>query len=160
MILYLLRHGDAVLGNYSDAERMLSSAGEEEINLVLKILVQLGASIDSIISSPLLRARQTAEIIKSGFSGLEIEVSDYLTPSSDHRQIIQRLNIYSKSSVLLVGHEPHLSTFISFLVGGSRNFQIEMKKASIACVDSPIPIKPGAGLLKWLLSQKEMGRFL
>jgi phosphohistidine phosphatase len=156
MNLYLLRHGDAIQAGNDDASRTLSSTGQEEIRLVASTLKRLEVSLDLIISSPLQRAQQTANMVRHELDAPEIIISNYLIPTSDHRQIIRQLNVFSISDVLLVGHEPHLSTFISVLISGSKTSRIEMKKGTLACIEIPFPIKPGSGILKWLLSVQQM----
>lgn len=152
MQLYLLRHGDALANSFDDASRSLSPHGEEQVLCIAKLLEQLDIRFDAIMSSPLLRARQTARIVRDVLRGNEITVTEHLVPTSDHRQIFNQLNGQSWESVLLVGHEPHLSTLISLLVSDSRNARIEMKTSGLAlCTASP-PFEKGSGVLRWMVN--------
>ncbi|MBI1804181.1 MAG: phosphohistidine phosphatase SixA [Ignavibacteriae bacterium] len=153
MLLLLLRHGDALdTALDGDALRPLSPHGEEQARAQGNLLQSLALQPDIILTSPLLRAQQTAEIVRQLLGVATISMTEHLTPSSDHRQTVQQLNALGKERVLLVGHEPHLGTFISLLVTGSRNAQIEMKKGSLACVDIEVPVRYGEGNLVWLFT--------
>jgi len=156
MYLYFLRHGDALTQGYDDASRPLSPLGEEEVKLATLTLKKLGVSLDAVLSSSLLRAKQTAEIVLRELGIKKFIITEYLVPGTDSRQLISELNELGKNSTLLVGHEPYLSSFISLLIGGSQATQIAMKKAGIACVESPVPIKSGNSVLRWLLSPEQM----
>ena len=156
MQIYLLRHGEALQRGFDDTSRPLSDRGEEEIRRAAKMLVEQKASINAILTSPLLRAQQTAAIMNQTLMSKELITTEYLVPVTDQRQIIDELNRRSLPAVLLVGHEPHLSGLVSLLISGSRASNIEMGKGSLALIESPIPIKPGSGTLRWLLSSECM----
>jgi len=156
MQIYLLRHGNALEQDFDDISRPLSDRGKEEIKCAAKILVEQKARINSIFTSPLLRAQQTTAIVNQALMIKELVTTEYLVPGTDQRQIIDELNRKSLSGVLLVGHEPHLNSFISLLISGSRGVNITIGKGSLALIDSPAPIKPGSGILRWLISPEFM----
>jgi phosphohistidine phosphatase SixA len=79
-------------------------------------------------------------------------MTQYLIPGSDHLELIKQLNELKYNHLLLVGHEPHLSAFISLLVNGKTYSHIEIKKGSLVLVETPTPIEKGKGTLKWLLN--------
>ncbi|MBI4547177.1 MAG: phosphohistidine phosphatase SixA [Ignavibacteriae bacterium] len=156
MHLYLVRHGDALTQGYDDPARPLSSLGEEQAKLAALTLKVFGVALDAILSSPLLRAKQTASIVKEELKVVDVIITEYLVPSADHRQIINQLNELGKNSVLLVGHEPHLSSFISMLITGTRTAELEMKKGGIAFIETLSPIQIGKCVLRWLLGPEQM----
>jgi phosphohistidine phosphatase len=151
MLLYILRHGDALEQGYEDAERPLSSAGKEQSAAVAAALKALDIIPDVILSSTLERAKQTAKIIEKELGVKRVSMTQYLIPGSDHMELVKQLNELSPEKVLLVGHEPHLSTLVSLLVNGKTYSHIEIKKGSLALVETPTPIEKGKGALKWLL---------
>ena len=154
--LLLLRHGDARdPGSGDDASRQLSAFGETQARVQGMALKLLGMFPETILVSPLVRARQTAEIVQHVIGCGTISLSEHLTPSSDHRNIIREVNALGMDRILLVGHEPHLSALISLLVTGSRAAQIEMEKGSLACVGVSAQLKFGDGTLEWILPAAE-----
>src|SRR5882672_671424 len=125
MNLFLLRHGIAVErgtpGCEKDAERPLTPKGERRLSQIADAMDAMGLKFDLILSSPYVRARQTAEIVADAL-GLKkkLEFSESLTPDGDARSLIGVLNKLEPkpASVLLVGHEPFLSDLISTLTSG------------------------------------------
>ncbi|MEX0602357.1 MAG: phosphohistidine phosphatase SixA [Bacteroidota bacterium] len=152
MVLYFLRHGDAVASpTLHDADRPLSEAGHREISRVASFLSGHRIAIDWVVSSPLLRARETATHIAERLALQSSEISEYLVPGSDPRQLAGLINGLDTRSILLVGHEPHLSGTIAWLIGESKSPHIEMRKASLACVEIHSPLRRGQGILRWLI---------
>ncbi len=152
MLLFLLRHGDALdSSTLHDDERPLSDLGREQVTTTARFLYSLQPSIDEIISSPLLRARQTAEAIHEYFPGARRTVSEYLAPMSNPMQIFGELNRLRAQSVLLAGHEPFMSTAISHVIAGNDDAKLEMRKGSLACIHSANPIGRGSGTLRWIV---------
>ncbi|HEY4613548.1 MAG TPA: phosphohistidine phosphatase SixA [Bacteroidota bacterium] len=157
MLLYFLRHGDALTSpSLHDSERPLSETGVRQSQAAAKFFKSSGAPIDLIIASPLLRAQQMAEPTRTLLNVKEFFTSEYLVPSADHRQLFDLLNERSEQSVLLVGHEPFLSEAIALLVAGEKSVHLEMKKASCACIDTVRPVEKRPGTLKWLLTVEQM----
>lgn len=157
MLLYLLRHGDAVENpTLHDSERPLSDRGFEQARTAAQFFQRLHISFNLIIASPLLRAQQMAAPAREMPGVSHFLRSDYLLPGSNHQQLFDLLNAQEAGSVLLVGHEPHLSTTIALLTAGETTARIEMKKASCACVDIAKPLRKGQGTLKWLVTAEQM----
>lgn len=149
MDLYFLRHGDAV----PEGERPLSERGERDVTHVVDCLKSTGLAPDLILTSPLLRARQTAEIA-SRILGREPEVTDLLDCGATLGDLARLLaDACPHRSVLLIGHEPDFSTMVGELTGGAN---VEMKKAAVARVECS-DIAPAHGLLKWLVTPKLLG---
>lgn len=108
---------------------------------------RLGLSFDRIVASPLVRARETAAIVAEVLGGPAVEESETLAPGASP-ETSRGLLVGAPPSLLLVGHEPHLSTFIGYLTGGA----VRMKKGSLAKV-SP---DPQGGTLCWLLTSRQL----
>ena len=160
MLLYLLRHGDALESGYYDISRPLSLIGEEQAKVTADMLVTFKISVELILSSPLLRAKQMAEIIRKAIGDVEHSVTEYLVPGANERQLFRQLSDCNKRAVLLIGHEPHLRTFASLMIGGSRQSQIEVKKGTLMCLETTMPVKPESGVLKWMLAADQMKQLL
>jgi phosphohistidine phosphatase len=163
MNLYILRHGiatDPTAHNFAkDADRPLTSEGKRKLQQVAEAMEALELSFDLILSSPYLRARQTAEVIAAGLKERKsLELSDSLTPGGSMKKLVELLNHLKPSpgNVLLVGHEPYLSGLISLLVSGDASFAVVMKKAGL-CKLLTESLKPGrCAQLEWLLTPKQM----
>jgi phosphohistidine phosphatase len=152
MHIFFLRHGDASSDSrYSDSERPLTDLGMRQAKQVGSFLQRMNVNIDAALSSPLKRAQETAAIVLSKIYNRQIAVSELLLNGTDPKRLFEQLDKREAPSVLLVGHEPFLSETISLLIGGNRKVEIEMRKCSIALVDVPFPIHPGAGMLKFLI---------
>jgi phosphohistidine phosphatase len=163
MNLYLLRHGIAVEpgspGYAKDADRPLTPEGERKLRQVAHAMDALGLSFDLILSSPYVRARQTAESVAAGLKARQqLELSDCLTPGGSTKKLVELLHRLAPSpeSVLLVGHEPYLSGLISLLVSGKETFSVTMKKGGL-CKLSTESLEHGrCAALEWLLTPKQM----
>ena len=153
MDIYILRHGKAERNAKSDVKRKLTVVGKKEIDKIGRAISSLGIDPDMIATSPLTRARQTAEIILNYFTLDTIATWNELKPESDTIDTIQRLTkLKPDSSIILVGHEPHQSNLISYLIGGSTN--IDLKKGSFAHIRVSGNIQNG--LLRSLLTPKQL----
>jgi phosphohistidine phosphatase len=149
MQIYILRHGvaeDAAPGQ-SDAGRRLTDKGKSKLRTILARAREGGVSPDVILTSPLVRARETAVIAKEelGFEGELIEVWEEIR--SDYKDAAQ---------ILLVGHDPLFSDFVCFLTGAPAG-RITMKKGAIALVEVEGPAPAPRGTLIWLLTAKTAG---
>jgi phosphohistidine phosphatase len=163
MNIYILRHGiatDPAAHEFAkDADRPLTSEGKRKLRQIADAMGALELSFDLILSSPYLRARQTAEIIAESLKERKrLELSDSLTPGGSPRKLVDLLNHLQPSpeSILLVGHEPYLSSLISLLVAGDASFAVVMKKGGL-CKVSTEALKHGrCAALEWLLTPKQM----
>jgi len=158
MELIILRHGEAgkrapVASN--DAERSLTVAGKDEVKEVAESFEELGIDLDLIATSPLKRALETAQIAGKVLKREKvIETWDELKPERDPKDLYRRLSKMKRdSSILLVGHEPYLSSMISELIGAKRGSRISLKKAGVAKVEIESLIPP-SGELRWLLTPR------
>ena len=159
MDVILFRHGiavDVVHWKGDDMTRPLTPEGVDRAKQGAQGLCRLKVQPDHLFSSPLVRARQTAELVKAQLSlKTKIELIDDLQPDAPADALLARLsNLPAPSVVLCVGHEPHLSTAVSVMISGKTSASIEMKKAAACGVGFAALPKAGAGTLLWLLPPK------
>ena len=157
MDLYLIRHADALAlgerGITEDAARPLSEQGEGQAQQVGKVFHKLGVALDKIVTSPLLRARQTTDGILKAWEGPapEVHVCEDLLPEAKPRKLAKFLRKLGGERVGLVGHLPHIAICAGWLLG-AKKAHIEIAKAGIAhitCGDGP---RKGVGALQWLVT--------
>ena len=163
MNLYLLRHGLAVEpgthGFAKDADRPLTQKGERKLWKIAEALEALEISFDLILSSPYVRARQTAEIVAEALNlRKELEFSDALVPAGSVKRLIESLNQIepAPANVLLVGHEPYMSELISLLVSGHVGFAVVMKKGGLCKLSAQSLHAGRCAALEWLLTPKQL----
>jgi len=157
MILYLMRHGiaedQAPLGR--DADRELTQQGTLRTAMVAKGLHRLGITFDSIISSPYLRARQTAEIVARvvGYEA-DLTLDERLVPHARFEDINDMIRENDAAgSILFTGHEPSMGIFISGLCADG-HLQIDVRKASVTAIEINRFSPRAAGMLLWSLPPK------
>jgi phosphohistidine phosphatase len=162
MNLYFMRHGIATPKEdpATDHDRPLTDKGAKRVRKAAKGVRRLGLSFDVLLSSPLVRARQTAEIV-AGLLRHEAAVEEIssLAPESTIDQLIEDLRRYQdRSSLLLFGHEPSLSSAVGHLIGakGGRGVNLDFKKGGLCLVEIDAPARPNAGTLRWLLTAKQL----
>ena len=163
MNLYILRHGIAVEpgtpGYEQDADRPLTPEGERKLGQIAVAMEALGLTFDLILSSPYVRARQTAEIIAAAFSARkQLEFSNHLACGGDSKKLVEYLKRLQPlpENVMLVGHEPYLSGLISLLVAGNESCWVVLKKGGL-CKLTTVSLKHGpCAALEWLLTPKQM----
>ena len=165
MLLYLLRHGIAIDREDPecppDAERSLTREGIEKTREVARGLRKLGVKPDLIISSPLVRAVQTAEIAAAelSYAKEKIRRTPALEPDADPAELLKEISRLKKDEVLCAGHAPHLDEMIAQAVGVRAAFT-SLKKAGAACVEFDSPAA-SRGTLLWLFPPKvlrELGK--
>lgn len=146
MRLWLLRHGEAEARAHTDAERALTAHGRQE---VLQAAQQLrGRPLDLILVSPYVRAQQTATLVKQalGFDG-ELRSVPWLTPDSDPREVLVKLERYGAAELLLVTHQPLVGSLGGWLVHGHRQQPLAMATASLAALEGEMPAAGAMNLL-------------
>ncbi len=156
MEIYFLRHasaGEAKLNPAKDEQRPLDKLGIEQCHIVGRALAALKVELDAIISSPLVRAQQTASIVAEKMGQKDKIVSDdALRPEASYEQFEQLLARYDrKEAIMVVGHNPSLTEFLNRLLTGADSEAIELKKAVIAKVEKD-GSKPA--FLKWCMPPK------
>jgi phosphohistidine phosphatase len=159
--LYLIRHGEAKplgeSGVSEDEERPLTEAGQEQSRKVAAGLQKAGVRLSVLLTSPLLRARQTAEAVAGQWNAPapEVQTCEELSPGKKPKKLSRYLRGLGADSVALVGHMPDLGDYAAWLIG-SKSAQIDLAKGGVAFVvcDS---VRKGAGTLEWLLTPEWLG---
>jgi phosphohistidine phosphatase len=153
MFIVLLRHGIAEdKGTKPDEERELTAVGHKRMKRIARGLARLFPKAEGIITSPLARARQTAEWVSKAYD-LPVEFSNALAPDSDETRFRALIDKLSFDRAILVGHEPTLSAFMLALTGMKGD--IELKKGG--CYGIRIDAG-GAAHLEWMLPPRAMRR--
>jgi phosphohistidine phosphatase len=148
--LYLLRHadaGDPDAWRGDDAVRPLSEKGRGQAERLGRHLAVLAFQPDEIVSSPKLRAAETAELV-AGTLGTKVKLDDRLAAGFGPEALAELVaGLDGARRIVLVGHDPDFSHVLSILVGA----EIAMKKGALARVDLAGGVEPATGLLRWLL---------
>ncbi len=161
MKLFLLRHGDAIAvgaeGVARDEDRPLSRRGIDQIRKAAGAIRAWGIRFDAILSSPYLRARQTAEIMAAeGTVKIPIEETLELIPGPDPLPILETLSLRPQAGqLLLVGHLPLLGRLASFLLSGGGSPEVPFHPGAMACfVLKQFRPRPAARL-EWFLGPEQ-----
>jgi len=158
MNLYIIRHAIAVdedSAQYEDdSQRPLTDKGKKKMRQIAKGLRTLGADFDLILSSPYVRAKETAEILADVFkTKADIAFSETLTPVGDPDLLISELNEkYSVDSIVLIGHEPHLTALIGLLVSDNASVDMTLKKGGVCRLVADDLHHTRKAALEWLLT--------
>ena len=138
-------------------KRPLTDKGMSRMRKAARGLARLGVSVDVVLTSPLVRARQTAEIFAAGLDPRPSLVNvDSLAPDGTYAAVIADLEKYvRKSRIALVGHEPMMGELAARLIG-SRH-PLELKKGAVCRIDVEDLPPAGPGDLRWLLTPKILG---
>lgn len=161
MELYIIRHGKAeeFSKNISnDAKRRLTEVGILEIEYISKALKNFNIQIDYLVSSPLVRAKETAEIIAKQLlvKKNKIIIWDELKPESNVLDIHKKLlTLNPDAKILLVGHEPHLTNLISSIISKC-NVAINLKKGGFVYLNATSSKSRIVGTLRSILTPKQL----
>ena len=149
MILYFLRHGEAGSPSRGDDDaRELTSAGIAALRSAAPLWRRVNLRPDAVLSSPLARARRTAEFACEAI-GAEVLLDDRLRPGASWGDMARAMSDHHDARrVLFVGHEPDLSSAVAYLTGAA---SVRMRKGGLACVEFYGIPEPGGGELAWLL---------
>jgi phosphohistidine phosphatase len=148
--LYLLRHAHA--GNASewdgpDSERPLSAKGRRQAEQLGQFLADRAFAPDAVLTSPKLRARQTAQLVADAL-GIGVISDDRLAGTLDIDVVSALLDSVGGTSVMLVGHDPDFTDLAMVITGAA---YLPLRKGCLARIDTSLPIQPGGGILRWLL---------
>lgn len=163
MRVVLFRHGPAGHADSSrwpdDDLRPLTPRGIERTRLAARGLVRLEPSIQTVMTSPLMRAVETAEILEEALGGkVTTEVVEALSPDHPPGKVIERLAALDPdATVALVGHEPLLGALAGALVSGGRA-RLTLKKAGACAIEIEGRVALSAGVLEWLVPPKALRR--
>lgn len=165
MDVIVIRHGIALDGNaarelgLSDPERPLTDQGKRHVRAAAAGLraTLSGLPIDDILTSPLLRARQTAEILAGYLDDPPVDEAPVLAPPVDMARLDDWLRQhFGDHRVMLVGHEPDLATWTSWSLTRRRDRVLAFRKAGAALLEFPGAPEGGTGTLRWLLTASQL----
>jgi phosphohistidine phosphatase len=157
--LYLVRHAIAFDFDTShwpdDSQRPLTPDGQKRFSRAARGLRALVPSVDLVLSSPWVRAWQTAELLESEAGWPRPVACEPLGTGRGPADLLQALQPFATyGAIALVGHEPSLHELASYLLTADTDAQIEMRKGSVARLEVGEGLRPGAGRLHWLLPPK------
>jgi phosphohistidine phosphatase len=158
MNLYVMRHGPAGQRGSTpgDFERPLTPKGRESTAAAARGLRRLGIGPAHVISSPLTRCLQTAELVATELSdGRTPEAMEALAPGAQPGAILAAVRNL-EGSVLLVGHDPDFSRLVSYLLAADARPFLDLSKGGVVALDSHGPPEPGSCTLLWYLRRKQL----
>lgn len=162
MDVFLLRHGIAeerAARSGQDSERRLTEKGIRRVRQIARALLEMELEFDVILSSPFLRARETAEIVAQVLHWEDrLRFSSHLAIPASSTKLIEEINRAQPAvqSVLLVGHEPHLSGLASLLLTGSSSVEVGLKKGGLCKLEVSALQAGRCASLAWLLTPRQM----
>jgi phosphohistidine phosphatase len=159
MELLVVRHGIAQPreAGLADADRALTDKGRRRTAQAAEGLRRLGCRPDRIGTSPLKRARQTANILAEVLNqSAVVEACDFLVPGGGHEELLTWLRELEQDSVMIVGHQPDLADTVVKLLCASGTFDLSFRKAAACCVSFCESRRAGAGCLEWLMQPRQL----
>jgi len=164
MLLLIVRHAVAFERDRhrwrDDAARPLSPAGMRRASKAAMGLKQLSRAPDRVLTSPLVRARQTAQILTDVAGWPQAEEAPELSPGEPALSVLLLLGKGHSKLVAVVGHQPGLGTLLTAcLLGAGGDLPIEMKKNAVACLSFEGPPRAGSAALKWLATPRMLRGF-
>jgi len=162
MNVVLVRHGDAERpGEGGDAGRTLTEKGRQQVRTTARALTALGLTAGEVLTSPLVRAAQSAEVLAEAHGGPPVTRETCLAPPIAQEALLRRLDGLldrAVETVALVGHAPSLDEFLGLLIAETPRVAISLSKAGAACVTLE---KSDAGTdveLRWLMRREQLAR--
>jgi phosphohistidine phosphatase len=159
MDLFILRHGKAEQSSdRADGKRALTADGKDEMRKIGKWMQQKKFRFNVIATSPLTRAYETAEIVARSLGQKErLVVWEELGPGGDLDALSYRASLYGEdAAIILIGHEPMLSTLISRIISGYDTGSLVLAKGGLAKIRNFSFDKRPSGELQWLLTPAQM----
>jgi phosphohistidine phosphatase len=163
MKLLIIRHAKAeersgrLFMRKKDADRRLTDEGRKDMRKHAKGLREIAPTIDVLATSPLVRARETAEIVAEVFGVSKIVELALLAPESDKQALLAWLKEQAAdATIAIVGHEPHLSSFASLLIGEQERTVLTLKKGACCLIEFEDSPAAAAGVLLWLLQPGQL----
>lgn len=154
MLLYLLRHAEAEPHRADDFSRRLTEKGEDQARVVGAFLADRKGKPDMILTSPVLRARQTAAIVAKKLGDDAPTEVPWLGCGMNPERALGELAGYARlSSLMIVGHEPDFSILAAYLLDMGSSASVNISKASLTCIEISRPVA-GSGVLRFLIPVK------
>jgi phosphohistidine phosphatase len=163
MKLLIVRHADAgdqaefAKTGEPDSLRPLSPKGREQMQAGVDGFKKLVPSIDLIVTSPYTRAVQTAEMVRTAYGEIPLEQTDTLEPDVPPAEFATWLRALGEHEVVAaVGHEPHLGILTTWLMAGTDESRVELKKGGACLLYFEKRVRKDAGILEWLMGPKQL----
>lgn len=160
MMLYIMRHGlaEEPTPKGDDSARKLTSKGAEKIHKAAAGMRVMGLAFNAILTSPITRAMETAEIVATEIGGIKPRaVPELSTGASPAGALEAMIKLKLPESVLIVGHEPTLSRLASLmLTGSSESTGIKLKQGGVIALEFPDRVERGAAHLRWMMTQRQL----
>jgi phosphohistidine phosphatase len=165
MKLLVIRHAVAMdqeafaRTEQSDDLRPLSAEGTREMEQVAKGLRAEIKTLDLLATSPLVRARQTADIVADAYGIGPAEITDLLVPGASLEEFEESCaSSEERKVVAIVGHEPHLSCLVTWLMTGRSQSRIRLRKGGACLLEFESQVRRDSGTLNWLLTPRQLAR--
>lgn len=165
MKLLVIRHGIAMdqekfaLTGQQDESRPLTAKGERRMKRVAKGLRAQIKSLDLLATSPLVRAVQTADIVAASYGIGPPEVTASLVPEALPEEFENFCALLQgKETVAIVGHEPHLSSLVTWLMTGRTESRVRLRKGGACLLEFESEVRRDSGALNWLLTPRQLER--
>ena len=149
----------------SDDQRPLTEAGRSKMRRAAEGLRATCPRVAVIASSPLVRARETADIVASGFRVAHVQITEALRPDRPFEELIswvrRRLSPndeHENITIAIVGHEPHLSGLVTWLMSGGSESRMELKKGGACLLRFDREPARGEAILRWALTPSQLRR--
>jgi phosphohistidine phosphatase len=160
MVVYILRHGTAVArgsGVYPNDDRPLTENGKRKMAMSAGGIAKVAGEVDVILTSPLIRAQETARIAARALGIKEkVEICKELLPGTSLKQTLVHLARYKRrKKIMLVGHEPELGHLASALMGSHKTI-VEFKKGALCAIEVSLLLPRRSGKLLWHLQSKHL----
>jgi len=156
MTIHFLRHAEAEPIQVSDAERALTPKGLDQADKVAKFCQRAGLVPQLLITSPFVRARQTAEIVARKLGNVDLVVEPFLGCGMAAETFIEEIAAYKGfTTVMVVGHEPDFSDTIAVLLGLGTPESLKIRKASLTAIQL-FDLRAGAGRLEFCIPARLM----
>ena len=157
----LVRHGSAVERDEwegSDADRPLTERGAKRVAQVAAGLSRLDVQPTHVLSSPLIRAIETAKIVRRSLRVRPaVQIVDALLPDAPPNRLLSILHdLPPEACVVCIGHEPQLGMAASVFLSGRATPSFPLKKAGACLIELSVPPKPGHGVLRWWLTPSQL----
>jgi phosphohistidine phosphatase len=163
MELLVIRHGAAMdkdefaKTGKSDDLRPLTAEGIEEMKRVARGLREQLKKLDLLATSPLVRAVQTAEIVGEAYEIPVSETTTSLSPDAEPKEFEEWCaDLGEVKRIGVVGHEPHLTTLVTWLLTGRAESRVELKKGGACLLEFDSGVKRDSGILNWLLTPGQL----
>ena len=161
MNLYLMRHAITaeLEENTEDNQRPLTEKGRKKLGKIARNLEKLDLKFDVILTSPYLRACQTADVVADvlDIKSKNVVETENLTPLGFAEKLVEEINAREPvENMLIVGHEPFLSQLIGTLVAGDVSLSIDMKKAGLCKLSIQQLTYGRCATLEWLLTPAQL----